>query len=402
MRKSLFLNIFYHYIFIWLLATGLYDVRLSKILHPSLSINFVILSAVLLYFCLFIVFYRKSYIKISIQHIREMIIKKCRLYKKLTLILFVIGSCGSILEIILYFDQLPILLQDKINAGTKNHYIHYISHFAVYSSVLASFIYAFTREKKYLMIIFLTSIEIGVWLKRGELLPVLWSIVVGYYLFSLYYGRTKKFLLILLGSVTIFFFIFSAFGNLRQEYVLQYILKMSLNELYELPSWFPSSFTWVYIYITSPLENFRHILFEQNISFNDYRWGLLLIYPFIAPLYKALFNQRFSYYPYLDNNYGLNVSTFMADAVNDFGIFGIYIYSSVYFIVSYLSIKFLKRGILGAAAFVYGEMFAMWSIFSNSIANGVFMIGFLLFITLSLFSEKEVVYNHEISINSST
>ena len=68
-------------------------------------------------------------------------------------------------------------------------------------------------------------------------------------------------------------------GDLRLKYVLENIYFKTLKDLYLMKYDLPNWFIWIYIYITSPLENARYAI--ENITLEKYTMFNQLFYPFI-------------------------------------------------------------------------------------------------------------------------
>jgi len=368
----------------WLIALLLYSLRLSLLIKIDYVFIVIVISFILLFILLNTIFIQKISLVLDIQNLNKSLLKNADIYKKIAFLFFCIGSIGFILEVFLYSNLIPVFMQNKINTGAPNHYIHYLTQFSMYSSLISCGLYILLKKRFFLLLIIISSIELLIWLKRGEILPLIFAIITFLFIKSIMFSKIKKFYIISLIFVFSFLLLFSYIGNLRMEYVLENIYHETFNERYQMPEWVPNSFGWIYIYIATTLENARHIIMEQDIS--SYTYGSKMIYPFLALFAKNIIHTN--YYPELANNYGLTVVSFLGDAFNDFNILGVYIYTIVYFCIAIIGYKFINRGLFGVAVFVISQMFLIWSIFSNSISNGVYIIGFIIFILLSLKCER--------------
>ena len=74
-----------------------------------------------------------------------------------------------------------------------------------------------------------------------------------------------------------------------------------------------------------PLERLR------CIEYRNVRAEVFFLRPFLAPFLKDIIQP--SYEAYLAETYGLTVSSFLPDAVNDFGIVGIFFYTFIFLFV---------------------------------------------------------------------
>lgn len=185
---------------------------------------------------------------------------------------------------------------------------------------------------------------------------------------------TVKQMMVLIILVVIFIYVFGAIGDFRTVS----IYKGGASAHYSTPDNWPSGFTWIYVYLTSPLENMRYILDNENVG--RYAFFNLLLYPVIKVGANLIgmgteyvnFIQGFSdVYPYLKPKYGLNVSTFMADAYADLNYLGILVYIICYDIVAYITHRILVskkiKTMSKALIFPIIIQVAIWSIFSNSV-----------------------------------
>jgi len=370
----------------FVLVILLYLLRLSALYHPAIVYTIYLGSTVMLLII----------IKIALTTQLDVLRKvKCLsnnldVSKKFAVILiffFVSGSVANIYE----FTTVgwPIFLQNKVTRGDTLHYIHYITNFLMYSLVMSYFAIRMTDgvKKSICFFVFLLSfIQMLVWLNRGFITLLLVFIVYYEFLRALSNNSFKKYTIKLISLVTMFTMFFGYIGDTRVAYVMENVYGHTINYHYRMSESLPSSFVWVYIYITSPLENFRHMVMEQDV--HSYKLGTLLFYPFVAPIFKSFFAKKVETYPYLDSIAGLNVSSYLESAYNDFWFIGAYIYIIFMSLMFYLAIYFLPRGIFGLLVFVSILNMGLWMIFVNGFAVGPFMIGTLLFMAASLFFDK--------------
>lgn len=381
-RTYLFSPVFI-FLSVWVLGLLLYISGLSELVNVEPYFILLICSFLLVFLFFSFLFLGVS-VRFNSKNLFWALNKNYSIYRNIALVFFLLGSIGFSLEVYFYWDLIPLFMQNKINTGTPNHYIHYLTQFSMYSSLLLIPLYFFSRQKIYLFLVIISGFELMVWLKRGEILPIVFCFVLALFFFLSVYNRKVIFYVLFLGLTSLFIIGFSIVGNMRIEYVLDNIYNQTLNERYFISDDVPSVFSWIYIYIATTLENARHILFEQNID--DLTYGGLLIYPFLAPFFKS--DIQPSHYAHLAEDYGLTVVSFLGDAFNDFGILGIYIYTLCFFLLSTLAYRFVSRGIFGLAILVLVDMYVLWSVFANSLKNGVYGIGLIIFIFLSLLFER--------------
>ena len=284
----------------------------------------------------------------------------------------------------------PIFLQNKVGRGEVLHYVHYITNLLMYVMPVSYYLFrksdSFYRKIVLLLVFLLSFAQLFVWLNRGFITLTLLFIVYNELIIAYKNNTLAGFLKKTLMLFVLFIAFFGYLGDMRVSYVMENIYGHSINFHYGMSEFWPTSFVWFYIYASSSLENFRHILFEQEVS--QLKYGLLLIYPFVAPLFKVIFGEKVETYPYLDDIAGLNVSTFMSDAVNDFGMIGPYIYVVYMIFFLTLAIKLYSRGVFGLLFLISVLNMSFWMLFVNGFAIGPFMIGTLLFLIMTLVFEK--------------
>ncbi len=230
-------------------------------------------------------------------------------------------------------------------------------------------------------------------LDRGPIVWLLTGIAV-YELFS-YSQRIGKLTLSVRSAVlivvlfVIIVWAFDAFGSTRVT--SQGIT--SVSDHYRMNIDIPDGFTWVYIYITTPLENARFALEEINVG--DLTFGGKLFYPlikFIANLiglgdaYSGWIQARTSVYAYLKPVAGLTVGTFLLDALQDFSYFGVVLYPLMYGVMTTLFKTMLRTRWLSSFTKViaYSLVFqeTLWSIFDNTVLFGPVLVCVAFFVAI--------------------
>jgi hypothetical protein len=307
------------------------------------------------------------------------------LYIKLVVLIFLIGFLTNLFLLSRY--GLPFLGENLVSLdpdiSTQIHYPMYLVNLLIISSMMGYIgIKNYTGCKKFLMIfIFIISfISLSVWLTRGFASVIMLTIIIYEFTRALYYNRLTKYIMKGFLLFIIFILFFSFVGNLRLEYVLKEVYGQSLNEFWGMSNKYPKWFVWLYIYITSPLENASQLM-SQSVT--QYKYGMLLFYVFVAPIHKYFFMTRTNLYPALFDTAGLNASTFMIDAITDFGYIGPYIYIVALFLIMRIGQLSLDKGIYGLLCYISTINIALWMIFSNAIAVGPFMITFLFFLIMT-------------------
>ena len=261
---------------IWSLGTGLYDFALSDLYHPSLLINAVSL----IVFVIFWFFASNSRKDVSL-------LKECFGELKIpnNIIYWFFLALIAILAFFAFKANADAgqLRGLSNNAGMKVDFKG--GYFYRLSVPIAICFYLVGRMAKqklakifslllFVAFLYFTACD----LSRG---PIVW-ILTGCLLFELLLyvkrtGKTKvsgKTFLLLVGVFVAVVFAFDYFGSIRTA-----TLFSSVSSQYKMNVDVPDGFTWLYIYISSPLENARYAL--DNIVVKTPTFGAHLFYPFI-------------------------------------------------------------------------------------------------------------------------
>ena len=401
---------------IWLLALSLYNIALSGWYKPNIQINIIVGIIV----AIFLAISKKVYIEDS--DIKEFWKDNdnktsTELYSIAVNFIFVIAS-------IIFIDNIlrhGLVILSKGNKIGKQPIDHYAGYIIYMLTIVAQIKYIlFRQRKKFLdLFVFVGSIVILIaTMNRGPIAFIVAAIYV-YEIFSLVKNiesMTKKQVYIIVGILVAMGLVFAQFfaiiGNMRVEHVLNDIYKTTLNEHYKMSGLFPSAFVWIYIYMTSPLENAAFSIVNQvadSTFFNN------LFYPFIkffanimgkGDIYKEWLMQQNGYTPYLDGNPGLNVSSFIPQAMQDMSYLGVVVYVAIYAAFAYLVIRIIKNkkfSLIGSFI-IYANVLnlLLWSIFENSLRvpiilmNIIFVVFIELFMKMRFFRVIEDVYWNKI------
>lgn len=383
-KKINILNVRYLFIELWLLIIFLYNLKLSILYHPSYMFSIILLIFLIAFYVFTGMIKSNSYD--HFRNIYQCTIDKIEGFRNPMIILFIIGLAANYYE----YTQvgLPIFLQNKVNRGEVIHYARYLTNL---TSIAISLAYVYFRIKKGFLPLFIMVVGIAslvVWLNRGSLFLFFIMIAV-YELFRSQILRTFKKALVTASALAVVFVLFFGYiGNLRMDYVLKNIYKQSVNYRYGMSEIFPSELVHVYMYASSPLENARHMMFEQEPK--SYHMGVDLVYPFIAPLVKKFGIEGENFDAYLDKLAGLNVSSFIQCALLDFGITGVLlIYPLTFAIVClFIAVAINKFNEFTILVFASGLHLFFWSIFISPFNDGTIMID-LLFCS-SLYMSKRI------------
>lgn len=377
----LFFNPYKQYLIFNLVIIILYVFQLSNLYHPTLSFCFYYLSILFFFFLLSLK--HNGSTRCCLNFWKTIIeVRDPAFYDCVMVCLFLIGISANVYQIIKY--GFPLLLENKVDRIHGDHYVQYLVNLLTMSSMMA---YVGMREKilrrygLYFFILVMSVFNLVIWLNRGAFSLIVLIIIYYEYIKAMTGGKLKNFYFKLILYSSLFLLFFGYIGDLRVEYVMENIFKHTINEHYGMDENYPSWFVWIYIYITSPLENIRRILVDQ--SPHEYTLGLKMVYPFVAPLFKMIFAQNRGLYPPLDEEAGLNVSSYMESAIMDFDLAGPYVYMIYLFIVLRIGQISLRKGVYGLLCYVSAINMSLWMVFVNSLAIGPFMISYLFFLALA-------------------
>lgn len=387
---------------LWIIALILYDLRLSSLYNPTIMVN----GLVFLIWGSFLTLskFKKLEEQDIIYTFEELKNKEHRKrYSVLANTIFIIGALVFVYNAYKY--GLAILEENKIDKQSMDHYSGYI----VYMLVLAAEIkYILIRNFKKLgdiIVFFLCFIILFLTLNRGPIAFLF--ITLGLYeVFNFInikhtLSSKKKYLIYggFIISIGAFITFFGIIGNLRMEYVLKNVYDRTLWQHYGVGEYMPSGLLWVYIYLTSPLENVAYSLGTQVVS---YVYFNNLLYPFIkffanlagqGEVYKQWLINRGSYIPYLESRVGLNAGSFIPEAFQDFGVLGFLVYLLIYIIIAYMAIKLIKRKV-GLSSIskilIYTNITSLliWSVFVNSFKMPILLMNIILLLFMEWDNKK--------------
>lgn len=382
------MNPFFQYLLFNVTILLFYIMSLSDLYSPNAFFVVYFISILFFFFVLSLRYYKIHIGLLQKEKINQYIsIDSGKIFNCIIYITFFIGALASIYQ--LYHFGATIFQENKVSRIEGSHYVDYLVNLLQISLCL-SYIAIKSKLKKYnyiyFFIILVSFLLLSVKLNRGAFTFFLLVYIYISYVFSYKKNKQKKWFFKMACAVIIFGILFGAIGNMRLNYVLENIYHMSINDLYGMSNIYPSAFVWIYIYFTSPLENISRMIMEQSVW--EYHWGLNLVYPFVAPLAKEIFSDRGSLYPPLAPIAGLNVSSYIQEALVDFGMIGPYIYMAVLCLVYMIAIFRLKN-IYGFLCYISAINIGFWMIFTNSFAVGPNMINYLFFLMMSFISSAK-------------
>ena len=162
-------------------------------------------------------------------------------------------------------------------------------------------------------------------------------------MFLVFKQVTKVALMKLSGSFVFFLFIFSWLGSLRNvdgENDLREVFRVSSS----YPEWIPIDFMWIYMYITSSINNIENVILTYpDVNFEPYSAFFGLIPSFI----RNMLEQPVTVDLVVDS---FNVSSFMPNYLSAFGVYGSLVFYffgalvSMYVFYKYIETRRLEYG----------------------------------------------------------
>ena len=389
---------------LWLANIALYNMQFSDLYNPSWQINIMVLAIVLI----FVIVSKKIYLTETdiIENLEEIEKDKenYKLYNLIINLVFLIAVIVFCINVKKY--GLAILSENKINKQPMDHYSGYI----VYMLVLcAQFKYVIFRSYKRILDLCVLVISIGVLiltLNRGPIAFIVAAIYI-YEIFNLVriknqISKRKLYLIfiVLISVFLVFLQFFGVMGDMRMEYVLENVYKTTINEHYGMSRFIPSGFLWGYMYLTSPLENAAYAIMNQTVEFTYFN---NLLYPFVklfanifgfGDQYKEWLIEKQGYVPYLEGEVGLNVSSFIPEAMQDLGYLGLAVYIVLFILIAYFAVKLIRKKKITAigSILIYINVLniLLWSVFGNSLKIPMLILNILFILFVEFLKNKKI------------
>ena len=375
---------------LWLGNIALYNLQVSELYKPTIMINIVVGMISIL---MFIIARKISLTKLDVKNLISNfeISKYNKLYSYVTTGVFILASIIFLININKY--GLAILGDNKIEKQRLGDYDAYIIYMLALVGQAKYILFRNTKKIHELGIFILSLGMLVLTLNRGPIAYVAITILIfEFFKFINNFGdfsKNKKITLgiILFGFIVLCIWGFGYIGDLRMEGVLAQ-KGITINQHYRMPSWIPSSLVWVYIYLTSPLENAAFAIAAGGV---DLTFLNKLFYPFIKLFnnltgngenYKMWLESRGQYEPYLWKEVGLNAKSFIPDAMQDLGVFGVAIYLVLYIgliVFGIYVLKNRKRFSAIGAILIYTNIISiiLWSVFQNSLSIPILILNIM-------------------------
>lgn len=383
-------------VLMWMLSLGLYDLQLSRLYHPTIWLN-LICGIVIVNFLFFSICYKND-----VKKIRELfqLIKKPKKKYMICLIL------TFMLFLFAFYSNFKSgFLRGFLEYKGVADSISYSYFFMAGAPVAVTFYILFRIEKTiykksiYLLLCVASIFMVASNLSRGPLFLICFGVLFyETYRYTCKSGnlklKNKQLFFIALGGFA-FIFMFGYLGDARTSVMFG----ETAAQHYKMSEKMPSGLVWIYIYITSPLENVRYIL--QDVKLEGFCWFNNLFYAvfkFLANLvgqgenYRLFVENLPHTVPYLWSRYGLNVGSFILDAYEDLGYIGFLVYLMFYNLIAWISHSIVISSKLDNLTKILMIPFlfqlSIWSIFENSIFGVTAVWTDLLFIYIWHKSQK--------------
>jgi hypothetical protein len=381
---------------LWIVTLILYDFKLSTHYNPTLQINLI----VMFIWGSFLLLTR--FVKLKEEDINDLFrgLKNKELYRRYFIIsnlIIIVGVLVFVLNVYKY--GLAIAEENKIGKQALDHYAGYVVYMLVLAAEMKYILYR--NHKNYIDLIGLgvTALVLFLTLNRGPI-AFLFITIALYEVFNFVHIKhtlTKKVEYVTYGTFALliigFIWFFGYIGNLRMDYVLENVYQRTLAQHYGVSEYIPSGLLWVYIYLTSPLENAAFSLANQGINYTYFN---NLLYPFVkfianvlgkGEAYKQWFVDRAAYSPYLEGKIGLNTSSFITEAFRDLDIAGFAVYLGIYLLLAYLSVRLIKGTVKlssNCKILVYTNITSilLWSVFVNSFRIPILLMNIMLLLLI--------------------
>jgi oligosaccharide repeat unit polymerase len=282
-----------------------------------------------------------------------------RIIKKITFI----WLAGTFIEIVLFkgipFISVVLLGNYSLNYSTFGiPTIHGLLN-ACYYTITASFFlhYLITKDKKSLFkVLILLTWPILV-MSRAVLLWVLVEI------FCMFLLMRKIRIMTILKILVVFLFVIVLFGYLgdnRSEAVSNnnFTSNFVNTEYMEVANRLPSGFVWIYLYVTTPINNIVWSINDIQPTYNFEHTLISLVPSFIRDnmqFFQASSNRGVALY-----EEAFNVSSYFANFLNDFGLIGSVFFIAllqIFIVKTFFSAKFGKFGSMIAYAAIFNAVF---------------------------------------------
>ena len=303
------------------------------------SLNFLLFIYIVLTCISFIISYFLSKDLFGYKQIKSEYFIKQNIFKSLKYV-FYIWVLLSILEIA-YFRSLPIFSIFGIGEGAYTEWGIPSLHGLLNSMILVIsnyclYLYIQTKEKKYIKYFLLCLLWPLMLITRQLFMSMAVQGILVYFFFNKL--KTKNLLLFGVLALSIIL-LFGIVGDLRSGNSDFFIAIAQPSSNY--PTFLPSGFLWVYIYITSPLNN-------VNFNIHDYPLFNFNPSPLLSSILPSFIRDKISFWGQSSNfklvDDLLNVSSMFPNYLSAFGYFGsIFFYFIIGLIFNFIYYKTKRK-----------------------------------------------------------
>ncbi|HHE6157393.1 O-antigen ligase [Citrobacter freundii] len=329
---------------VWNIVLFLYSFHFSELLYFSTAQAFITTYFII---CSFFIgwFFAKLFLynrRVPQSHVVTYLFVE-RLNKKKK-IFFYLWLMLTFIEII-YCRGVPVIWLILGNGKTYFDFgiptVHgFLNSLILSLSLISYYLYVITNRKRHLLIPLFTCCWALVVISRNLLIVnIIQLVILHFYFVKINYVKLSKSLVLLI----LLILIFGLVGDFRTGKD-DFFNLAAVSSSY--PTWLPSGFLWVYMYLVTPLNNLINAfdIINPEWSFGLSNSTVLLIPSFLRTFIYGDLSYDSTYYLVTQ---AFNVSTAYIDPYRDLGYFGVFIFSSVAgFFVTYLSNKTEFKSIL--------------------------------------------------------
>ena len=305
------------YISIWLLTIFLVNLQLTTNLLPLNTSTLILVFANII---TFIVIYTIFSVQVSTQKqifYKNSFLPQIVLLRKYIKVLLLLWLAGTIFEIIISGGgplqwALIHLVKNYTNFGIKSFH-GLMNSLYLFSTTAIFFDYLICGKKKALIICLVLLLWPVIMIERGILFGIILQMFCVYSIAKgLRLGSAFKGLLLLLGVLILF----GVIGDIRTAEAKPFV-NLVVEQHKSFFSYIPSGFLWVYVYITSPLNNIIANIDHITPTFTPF-YSFIFFVPTAIRNFLSIDPQQLEPLHLVASN--LNVSTFYSGFIADFGM----------------------------------------------------------------------------------
>ena len=343
---------------VWLFSLFLYTRYWSGIFLELTSLTYEYILSSILAVIISWLLYAFAYRRFNINYFRRLY-NFSHLTKHKIKIFLMIWIFGTLIEV-LYFRDLPILALFGLSSMTYADFglpsLHgFLNAIILSLSMYSLYLFILTNDKKYIGYYILTIFVPLVGMNRGMLTSLL---IESLFVFIVFKGTTIKTIIKIIFFIIVFALVFGMLGELRYSGNPDNLYAV-FNITDNYPVMLPRSFIWIYMYMTSSLNNIENIIYNFNdVNFEPYS----AIFGLIPSVIRAHLNVPVQQDLVVS---AFNVSSFMPNYLTAYGLYGSIFF---YFLASLVSMGVYYRYV---STYSFASGFTL-VIFLHSIALSVF------------------------------